>query len=111
MVLHGNRLEVVNSYSYLGFNFTTMVSIKRGTNHSAIKGKKAVIQLHKVFQKYKEMTPGVFFKVFDVKIQPILLYASEVWGLNRVEHIEKIHLMACKRFLGVPTRTPNKMVY
>ena len=41
----------------------------------------------------------------------MLLYASEVWGLSRLEHIEKVHLMACKRCLGVPTRTPNKMVY
>ena len=28
-----------------------------------------------------------------------------------MECIEKVHLLACKRFLGVPLKTPNKMVY
>jgi hypothetical protein len=57
------------------------------------------------------MTHDTFFKIFDAKVQPILLYSSEIWGLERLENIENIHLMACKRFLGVPVRTPNKMVY
>ena len=105
------RLEVVNNYCYLGFNFTTKLSCKQGTDHLAAKGKKAVICLSKAFQKYKEMTYETFFKIFDSKVQPILLYSSEIWGLQRLENIEKIHLMACKRFLGVPVRTPNKMVY
>ena len=52
-----------------------------------------------------------FFKILDSKVQPILLYSSEIWVLQRLENIEKNHLMACKRFLGVPVRTPNKMVY
>lgn len=107
----GVKLEVVNKYCYLGFNFTTKLSTKLGTEHLVVKGKKAAMQLNRVYQKYKEMTPEVFFKIFDAKIQPILLYSSEVWGLDRLEHIEKVHLLACKRFLGVPIKTPNKMVY
>ena len=70
-----------------------------------------MIQLNRAFQKYKEMDAVTFFKIVDVKIQPILLYASEIWGLDRLDHIEKVHMMGCKRFLGVPTRTPNKMIY
>ena len=100
----GKRLEVVNSYCYLGFNFTTMISVKRGTAHLAVKGKKATIQLCKIFQTYKEMAPNVFFKIFDAKIQPILLYSAELWGLNRLDHIEKVHLMICTRFLCVPVK-------
>jgi len=106
-----HRLEVVNSYCYLGFKFTTMISAKNGTLHLTTKGKKAIVQLNRVFQKYKEMTAKTYFKIFDTKIQPILLYAAEIWGINRLEHIEKVHMCACKRFLGVPTKTPNKMVY
>ena len=107
----GERLEVVQNYCYLGFNFTTKVSVKKGTMHLAAKGKKATVQLCRVFQKYKEMSPNTFFKIFDVKIQPVLLYSSEVWGLHRLDSVEKVHLMACKRFLGVPIKSPNKMVY
>ena len=39
------------------------------------------------------------------------MYASEIWGTVRLDGIEKVHMMACKCFLGVPLRTPNKMVY
>ena len=39
------------------------------------------------------------------------MYASETWGTVRLDGIEKVHMMACKRFLGVPLRTPNKIVY
>ena len=53
----------------------------------------------------------VFLKIFDIKIQPILMCASEIWGTVRLDDIEKVHMMACKRFLGVPLRTPNKMVH
>ena len=45
--------------------------------------------LSKAFQKYKEMTYETFFKIFDSKVQPILLYSSEIWGLQRLENIEK----------------------
>ena len=104
------RLDVVNKYCYLGFNFTTKISCKQGTDHLVAKGKKAIIYLRKAFQKYRETTGETFFKIFDSKVQPILQYPSEIWGLQRLENIEKIHLMACKRFLGVPVRT-SKMVY
>ena len=60
------------------------------------------------------MTRQTFFKIFYIKIikiQPILMFASEIWGIVRLDGLEKVHMMACKRFLGVPLRTPNKMVY
>ena len=57
------------------------------------------------------MTRQTFFKSFDIKIQPILTYASEIWATVRLDDIEKVHMMACKRFLAVALRTPNKMVY
>ena len=57
------------------------------------------------------MTKETFFKVFDSKIQSVLLYSLEILGLHRLDSAERIHLMACKRYLGVPICTPNKMVY
>jgi hypothetical protein len=107
----GKQIEVVNSYCYLGFTFTTMLSLKLGTNPLAAKGRKAVYNLSQAFQNCKEMTKNTFFKVFDSKVQSILLYSSEVWGFQRLENLEKVHMLACKRFLGVPIKTPNKMIY
>ena len=107
----GKQLEVVNSYCYLGYTFTTMLSLKLGTDPLAVKGRKAVYNLSQAFQNCKEMGKKIFFKVFDSKVQSVLLYSSEVWGFQRLENIEKVHLLACKRFLGVPIKTPNKLIY
>ena len=104
-------MEVVNKYSYLGFAFTTTLSVQQGTGHLVAKGKKAVFNSCTSFQKCKEMTKETFFRVFDSKIQSVLLYSSEIWSLHRLDSIERVRLMACKRYLGVPIRTPNKMVY
>ena len=32
-------------------------------------------------------------------------------GLQCLKNVEKVHTFACKRFLNVPVRTPNKSVY
>ena len=88
-----------------------MISHNLGTNPLVLKGKRAVFDICRLYQQLREMSKDIFFKVFDAKVQPILLYSSEIWGTSRLESIEKVHLMACKYFLGVPTRTPNKMIY
>lgn len=41
----------------------------------------------------------------------MLLYSSEMWGLHRLDNIEKVHTLACKRFLSVPLKVSNKLVY
>ena len=50
--------------------------------------------------------------MFDCQIQPILTYGSEVWGLlDNQESIERVHLSALKRFLGVSSKSPRHLIY
>jgi hypothetical protein len=49
--------------------------------------------------------------LFNAQIEPILTYGAEVWGLENVSQIEKVHTFAVKRFLGVPLHSSNKMIY
>ena len=59
-----------------------------------------------------EHSPEIFFKMFDCQIQPILTYGSEVWGLSdNQESIERVHLSAFKRFLGVNSKSPRHLIY
>ena len=109
--LEGNEVEVVNSYTYLGYTFTTKLSVCQGVSLLAAKGKKATYDCVRALRNFSEMTRQTFFKMFDAQIQPIVLYGSEIWGLQRVDVIEKVHTLACKRFLNVPLKTPNKCVY
>ena len=51
-------------------------------------------------------------KLFDVQVQPVLQYGSELWGLDRAAiHCESVQLFAIKKFLSVEMRTPNDLVY
>ena len=107
----GKRLDVVNIYKYLGYNFSTMLSIPIGTHDLVLKARQATYEILRMLRQYKNLDRKTFFKIFDSKIASILLYASEVWGYQQVDEIEKVHLVACKRFLGLPRGTPNSIVY
>ena len=108
--MDGDILEVVNEYNYLGFVFTTKMSIQKCVDALAVKGKRACIECVKNISKLHDISRSCYFKIFDSQVQPVLLYASEVWGLKRLDNIEKVHSFACKRFLKVPLKLPNKFV-
>ena len=54
---------------------------------------------------------NIFFKLFDAQIVPVLLYGSELWGCFGCPNVEKVHMYACKRILGLSSQSPNHMVY
>ena len=63
--------------------------------------------------KFDSQSIKLFGKLFDSKVQPVLLYAAEIWGLedDYCYQIEKTHMFALKRFFGVGQMTPNNMIY
>ena len=80
--LKGNEVAVVNSYTYLGYTFTTKRSVCQGVSFLAAKGKKATNDCVRVLRNFSEMTRQTLFKMFDAQIQPIVLYGSEVWAFS-----------------------------
>jgi len=109
--LDGCGLEVVNEYNYLGFVFTTKMSLEKGVGALAVKGRRACINSVRNISKLFDISKSCFFKIFDTQVQPVLLYSAEVWGLRRIDSVEKVHTLACKRFLKVHMKVPNKLVY
>ena len=75
------------------------------------KARIAAMEVCKLLARFRDISYKTFFKIFDTKVQPILTYSAELWGHTRLESVERIHLLACKRFLGVPRSTPNRIVY
>ena len=109
--LDGSRLETVNHYRYLGFIFTTKLSIDTALDEIATRGKQKGVQVLKALWNLRCMKTKVFTKLFDAQVQATLLYGAEIWGLGRQEKIERTHTFMCKRFMGIDTRSPNHMVY
>ena len=110
--LNNREILVTNAYKYLGIYFSTKLSFTATCKDLAAKAKRAVICLLRTFNRLNISSVQLFFKMFDAQIQPILLYGSEVWGLDKArDNIEKVHLFTMKKLLGVELRTPNDLVY
>ena len=71
-----NRLEVVNSYKYLGFTMTTKLSTEIALAEYAGRAKSRVISIFRILHKLGPIDIGLFFKLFDTQVKPILLYSG-----------------------------------
>lgn len=107
----GKQIEVVNKYKYLGFLLTTKLSDISACEEYASKAKGKVVDILKTMWALGNLNSKLFFQLFDAQVKPMLLYASEVWGLLKPNIIEKVHMFACKRLLSVSDKTSNNMVY
>jgi len=105
------KLEVVGSYKYLGLVFSTRLSCNVALRDVEPRAKRGTIEILCALRRMNCNAPTIFFKLFDTQIVPMLLYAAEIWGFQKIEAIEKVHLMACKKVLGVSSRAPNTLVY
>ena len=119
VTLHGMKngfivslISVVNTYKYLGICLSTRLTFSRALKDMAACAKIGVVNILKLLWSLREKSALIFFKLFDVQIQPILNYGAEAWGLEAdLKVVERIHLFALKRLLNVSSRTPNVMVY
>ena len=105
------RIEVVNKYKYLGYTLTTKLSVDIALSEYAGKAKGRVVSIFRALYKLGKIDMGIFFKLFDSQVKPMLLYGAEIWGMKKREVVEKVHLYACKKLLGVSLKTPNSFIY
>ena len=103
----GTDLEVVNGFHYVGLLLTTQMSLNRMVNDLVVKGKKAMVSKLSSLFPYGVLSKTTFLKLFDVKIAPILLYGSELWGTKMYDSLERVHRYAYKRFLNVSFKVCN----
>ena len=108
---NGQEVAVVNLYKYLGLYFSTRLSFSKAFEELATKARRGVIEIFKVLWKLGDFSPSLFLKMFDSQIKPVLMYASEVWGMYDHYTVEKVHLFALKKLLNVSPCTPNDMAY
>ena len=74
---------------------------------SAMKAKKALIALLNSILSLSTINSDSFFKIFDTKIAPIMLYGSELWGMFDMHAVENVQTYACKRFLHTSLNSCN----
>lgn len=109
-MFNGTLLDVVDSMKYLGVTF------KFNNNFNA-----CLTNLHDQSQKAMYALLGRASKLnldictqielFDKMVAPICTYGCEVWGSEKCDTIEKVHVKFLKYLLRVKTSTSNVMVY
>ena len=77
-----NPVEVVNAYKYLGLYFTTKLRFSTACSDLAARGKRAVMGILSVLYKSEYQSIKLLGKPFGCKVQPVLLYAAEIWDLE-----------------------------
>ena len=110
----GEQIETVNSYKYLGYTFTTKLSTEIALSEFAGRAKGKIISIFKALYKIGRIDISIFFHLFDAQVKPMALYAAEVWGNSENEAmnvIEKVHMFAARKLLGVSIKTPKQFIY
>ena len=106
-----DRINVVNTYKYLGIYFSTGLSFTFACQDLSARAKKAVVAILNSMRKFQNNSINILFKLFDAQVQPIIQYGAEIWGIDKGKDIEHVHLFAMKRFLFVSGTTPNNIIY
>ena len=106
----GKALEVVPCFTYLGLNFTRQLSLTQMACDQALKGKSVLISLLFRLHQYGQFSKDVYFKLFDSKVSPVLLYGTELWGVDCQKTFERVHNYACKHYMCVRLNASNDAV-
>ena len=125
-MLYKAKLDIVDTYCYLGIMISNTGTFKKAINHLLRKASNAYFSIRKEFNFYNNTSPKVLLKLFDSMIRPILLYGCEVWGvfefrkstadylkkyLLSVKHtFESLHTKMCKNVLGVNRNATELLV-
>ena len=104
------EIQVTREYKYLGFKLTPSGEINSGLHDLKDRALRAYMKMKKklglTFRKHLLIT----LKLFDTLIKPILLYASDFWGILKLPKnnpLETLYISFCKQLLGVQKQTTN----
>ena len=105
-----DRLTSTREYKYLGFLITPSGEINSGLKDLKDRAQRAFFKLKKKMGSTFRAQPSLTIKLFRSLIEPILLYASDLWGVMKLpasNPIENLFISFCKQLLGVQKQTTN----
>lgn len=90
----------MTEYIYLGIRFTSDLGLNPMMKHCVSKGRKAIGAMYHLLTR-KDYPVFIKTLAIKAKLQPIVTYGAEVWGMSsyRTTEIQKIVDEACRRVL------------
>ncbi len=107
----GTVLEIIlNIFPIWVSNFSFKCKFSRTKTFLIDQARKAMFS---VIRKSRKLNLPIDLQLhlFDTMIAPILLYGSEVWGVEDVSVVDKFQLKYLKIILQLKQSTPNVMIY
>jgi len=77
------EIQCTDKYTYLGIEFDQNCNFQQAINSLQNKGIKAMFKLRQLTDSITNI--NTLLTIFDHTIKPILLYGSEVWGINIIK--------------------------
>lgn len=105
--INGNQIEVVNSFKYLGFWFTTRNSYETHIRKMAGKAQRAANACWGLLKRTGIETLRGRLYLYDTLAKSACLYGVEVWGWKRRETAEKLQARCVKMAMGLSPNTPD----
>ena len=105
-----HTIQITNKYKYLGVILSKSGSFLNARKHLAEQAKKAM-QLLFIRANNLNLSIDLQLKLFDNTVMPILTCASEIWGYENIEIIERIHVDFLRRIMKCRKSTPKYMLY
>ena len=103
-------IESVRDFKYLGVVFSRSGSFCKTKKHLYEQAQKAMYGIIKKIREFN-LPLECQLDLFDKVVVPVLLYGSEVWGFEKLDLIERLHLKFLKYVLNLKSSTPDYMVY
>ena len=98
----GVELDEVTEFNYLGFHINNAGDLSRGMGYRADAARKAYYSLTQILRKLTGLTIPDCCYIFTACIEPVMLYACELWGVLKDKNMEALLLRFCKTILKVP---------
>ncbi|MCG8033764.1 MAG: reverse transcriptase family protein [Candidatus Thiodiazotropha taylori] len=108
--INNTNIEVVDKYKYLGIFFSQSGSFLNARKHIVQQAKKAMTLLF-IRINNLDIPVDLQLKLFDHTVLPILTYASEVWGYEKLDMVEKVHNDFLRKITMARKSTPLYMIY
>ena len=107
---NGLALDVVDSFRYLGVEFSRTGNFAKGKKYSFDKGQRALFSLLQTARR-KSLPTDVLLDLYKKMVIPVMLYGCEVWGHENIGILEKLHLKSLKYILHLNRSTMSSQVF
>ena len=114
LVFDGARIEVVDSFRYLGIELHCTKAFASAAEPRTESAERAQQALYSRCKQLGIQDPALKLQLWDALVKPTLLYGVEFWGAGDVGKgvlaADLVHRAFLRRLLGVRTGTPNMSV-